>query len=320
MPDRRNALASRTGHGSDLTRGADVIQTMTQDQSSLRRGVVLITLGIFCFTAMDAVAKALLQTYPTAEVVWARFAGHLFFVALYLRSRFVPSLVTGLPWWHVARSLTQLGATVFFFLSLNYIGLAEATALAAISPLLITLGAGLFLGEALGLQRIIGVCVALVGTLIVIRPGLDVFSPAALLPLVCACCFAANLLLTRLVGTRESPWASMIYAALSGTFLCSLVLPFYWQPVALADVPLFLALGFLGAVAQLLIIRAYSVAEAGAMAPFGYLDIVFATLWSVTLFGEHPDSFTIAGALVIVAAGLYVWRQEAFAAQPKPMV
>jgi drug/metabolite transporter (DMT)-like permease len=293
---------------------------MTTSQSSLRRGIVFIALGIFCFTAMDAAAKQLLETYPTAVVIWARFAGHLLFVALYLRSRFIPSLVTAWPWLHVARSLTQLGATVFFFASLNFIGLAEATALASISPLLITLGAGLFLGEVLGLQRLIGVGVALLGALIVIRPGTEVFSPAALLPLICACCFAANMLLTRLVGTRESPWAAMIYAALAGMGASTLGLPFYWQGIALADVPLFLVLGFLGAVAQLLIIRAYSVAEASAMAPFGYLDIVFATLWSILIFAEYPDAFTITGALVIVAAGLYVWRQEASAPQTKPMV
>ena len=282
-------------------------------QSNLRRGIILIAFGIFCFTAMDAVAKALLQTYPTAQVVWARFAGHLMFVVLYLGRRLGPSLVTKMPGWHVLRSLTQLGATVFFFLSLNYIGLAEATALASISPLLITLGAGLFLREGLGLARLTGVGVALIGAMIVIRPGLGVFTPAALLPLICACCFAANMLLTRFVGTRETAWAAMIYAALSGTLLTSLLLPWYWHPVALGDLPLFLALGFLGAVAQLFIIRAYSVAEAGAMAPFGYLDIVFATAWGIAAFGEYPDLYTLLGALVIVLAGLYVWRQESTA-------
>jgi drug/metabolite transporter (DMT)-like permease len=292
----------------------------TLKRANLRRGVILIAAGIFCFTAMDALAKALLETYSTATVVWARFAGHLLFVVLYLGRRVAPSLVTTLPWWHVLRSLTQLGATVFFFLSLNYIGLAEATALASINPLLITLGAGLFLGEGLGRARIIGVCVALVGAMIVIRPGLAVFSPAALLPLICAGCFAANMLLTRHVGTRESPWAAMIYAALLGTLATSALLPIYGQPILLPDVPWFLLLGLLGAVAQLFIIRAYSTAEAGAMAPFGYLDIVFATGWGIAAFGEFPDSFTIVGALVIVAAGLYVWRQETVGAAPKPMV
>ncbi len=276
-----------------------------------RKGVILLSLAIFCFTAMDAVAKYLIALYPTAEVIWARFAGHFLFVVLFLGRRIGPALVTTMPWLHVARSLTQLGATVFFFVSLNFIGLAEATALADINPLLITLGAALFLGERLGLHRIIGVVAAMVGAMIVIRPGSGVFSLAALLPLACAFCYAANMLLTRLVGSRESPWASMIYASLSGMILTSLVLPFYWQPIALTDIPAFLLLGGLGAIAQLFIIRAYSIAEAGAMAPFGYLDMVFALIWSITVFGAYPDGFTLLGALVIAAAGLYVWHQEA---------
>ena len=281
-----------------------------------RNGIVFLALAIFAFTAMDAVAKGLVAHYPTAEVIWARFVGHLAFVLLYLGRRTLPALKTRYPWWHVARSLTQLGATAFFFASLNFIGLAEATALADINPILITLGAALFLGERLSVQRLIGVGGALIGALIVIRPGLGVFSPAALLPLACAFSYAGNMLLTRLVGSRESPWAAMIYAALFGSILCSLVVPFYWVPVAYTDLPNFALLGALGAIAQLFIIRAYSLAEAAAIAPFGYLDIVFASIWSIVVFAEFPDRYTIFGALVIASAGLYVWRQEMTAPSP----
>ena len=284
----------------------------------LTAGVVLLAFAIFCFTAMDALAKHLVALYPTAEVVWARFAAHFLFVLLYLGRRIGPALVTTMPWLHVARSLTQLGATVFFFASLNYVGLAEATALAGINPLLIILGAAFFLGEPLGRHRIIGVLAAMIGALIIIRPGMGVFSSAALLPLACAFSYAANMLLTRLVGSRESPWAAMIYASGGGMILTSLVLPFYWQPIALGDIPAFLALGALGALAQLFIIRAYSMAEAGAMAPFGYLDMVFALVWSVAAFGDLPDTFTLFGALVIAVAGLYVWFQETRQAAPNP--
>ena len=276
----------------------------------------MLSFAIFCFTAMDALAKHLIALYPTAEVIWARFAGHFLFVALFLGRRIGPALVTRMPWLHVARSLTQLGATVLFFASLNFIGLAEATALADINPLLITLGAALFLGERLGLHRVVGVVAAMVGALIVIRPGSGVFSFAALLPLACAFCYAANMLLTRLVGSRESPWASMIYASAAGLILTSLVLPFYWRPIEMGDIPAFLALGALGALAQLFMIRAYSIAEAGAMAPFGYLDMVFALVWSIAAFGQYPDAFTLLGALVIAVAGLYVWFQESRQSEP----
>jgi drug/metabolite transporter (DMT)-like permease len=278
--------------------------------STTRRAVMFMVLAVFSFTALDALAKGLVAQYPTIEVIWARFIGQLFFVLIYLRHRLQSALITRFPMWHVARSATQLGATGFFFASLNYMGLAEATALAEIGPVLITLGAGLFLGERLGRHRIISVLVALAGALIVIRPGSGVFSLTALLPIICAVSYAANILLTRLVGSRESHWAAMFYAAVFGTVLCSMALPFYWQPIAWDDVPAFIALGASGAVAQLFIIRAYSLAEASAIAPYGYLDIVFASFWSIVVFATWPDFYTVAGALVIAAAGLYVWRQE----------
>ena len=281
-----------------------------------RRGILYMALAILGFTAMDAVAKGLVAHYPVTEVIWARFVGHLGFVLIYLRRRVVPALKTKLPLLHLARSLTQLGATAFFFISLKYIGLAEATALADINPVLITLGAGLFLGERLGPARLIGVGIATVGALIVTRPGLAVFTPAAVLPVICAVCFAANMLLTRLAGIRESPWVSMVYGALLGTLFTSVPLPLVWQPINLVDLPAFALLGLLGAVAQLLIIRAFSLAQASAVAPFGYLDIVFATFWSITAFQEYPDRFTLIGALVIALAGLYVWRQEYAAGRP----
>lgn len=275
-----------------------------------RRGILFLAAAIFAFTAMDALAKHLVGIYPTAQVVWARNAGQLIFVVLYLRKRLGEAIVTRMPGWHLARSISQLGATSLFFVSLNYMGLAEATALADINPVLITLGAALFLGERLGRTRIIGVALAALGALIVIRPGLGVFTLAAILPLLCAVSYAANMLLTRHVGQRESPWAAMFYAALFGAIVTSALLPFNFRPIPLGDLGLFALLALLGSIAQLLTIRAYSLTEAAALAPFGYLDMVFATLWSITVFGAWPDSPTLIGALVIALAGLYVWRSE----------
>ena len=277
------------------------------------KGILFLAMAIFCFTAMDALAKHLVAIYPTIEVVWARNVGQLGFVLLYLGPRLKQAVKTRLPGWHLLRSLTPLGATAFFFVSLNYIGLAEATALADINPILITLGAAVFLGEKMSPARLVGVVVAAVGALIVTRPGLGVFSAAAFLPLICAVSYAANMLLTRHVGSQESPWASMFYAAAFGSVVTSAILPFSWQAIPLGDLPLFAVLGALGAIAQLFTIRAYSMAEAAALAPFGYLDMVFAIFWSIAAFGAWPDHFTLLGALVIAVAGLYVWRQERMA-------
>jgi drug/metabolite transporter (DMT)-like permease len=284
--------------------------------SQVTRGVALMILAVFLFTAMDATAKGLIERYPAPQVIWVRFAGQLAVVLMILRQHVRPVLRTRFPVLHLWRSAAQFGATTFFFLSLPYVGLAEATAIADLNPVLITLGAALFLGERLGPRRVAGVIVALLGALIVIRPGAGVFTWAALLPLACALSYAASALLTRRIGTQESVWASMIYAALFGTLLAGAALPFVWEPVAAADLWRFGLIACLGTGAQLCIIRSFSITEAGIVAPFAYLGIVFATVWGAVLYDQWPDAQTVIGALVIAGAGLYVWHRETKAARP----
>lgn len=278
--------------------------------SQITRGVALMILAILFFTAMDATAKGLIERYPAPQVIWVRFAGQLALVLIILGPRLGPVLRTRFPVLHFWRSASQFGATTFFFLSLPHIGLAEATAIADINPVLITLGAALFLGERLGPRRIAGVIVALIGALIVIRPGAGVFSWAAILPLFCALSYATSALLTRRIGAQESVWASMVYAALFGTIVAGGTLPFVWEPIAAGDQPKQPQIACLGTVAQLCIIRSFSITEAGIVAPFAYLGIVFAAFWGAMLYDQWPDRWTVIGALVIVGAGLYVWHRE----------
>lgn len=283
--------------------------------SPVSRGVALMILAILLFTAMDATAKGLIERYPAPQVIWARFAGQLLIVLMILNLRTGPMLRTRYPWLHLARSAFQFGATGLFFLSLSHIGLAEATALTDINPVLITLGAALFLGERLGPRRLAGVIVALVGALIILRPGLGVFSPWALLPLGAAVCYTGNALLTRHIGPKEPVWTSLLHASIFGTALAAIALPFVWTPVTGPDLLLFALVGCLGTGAQLCIIRSFSMTEASIVAPFAYLGIVFATFWGAVLYDQWPDRWTVIGALVIVGAGLYVWHRETRAAR-----
>jgi drug/metabolite transporter (DMT)-like permease len=279
------------------------------------RGILLMILAVALFTLMDALAKGLVARYPAPQIVWARFAGMLLIVLVILRGRIPTLLRTRHPGLHFLRAVSQFGATTSFFLALGHIGLAEATALSDVSPVLITLGAALFLGERLGPRRILGVAAALAGALIILRPGFGVFTPWALLPLFGACCYAANALITRWTGPRESVWTPMLYGAIFGTLLASLPLPALWVPLAAADLPLFAAVGVLGTAAQLCLIRSFTLAEASVVAPFSYLGIVMAAAWGLLFFGEWPDAFDALGALVIVLAGLYVWHRESLAAR-----
>lgn len=286
--------------------------------SPTSRGILLMLCAVLVFTTMDALAKSLIVTYGPMQVVWARYTGQTVIVLALVAHRLRELMRTRYPGLHCARSLFQCGATMLFFSALPFIGLAEATAIMDINPVLITLGAALFLGEKIGPRRLFGVLAAMLGALIIIRPGSGVFSAAALLPLAAAVCYAGYAILTRRVGREESIWTSLIYTAVAGTLVTTAILPFVWQTPAWADVPGFLIIGALGATAQLFLIRAFTLAEAAVVAPFGYVGLLFATFWGVVAFDEYPDMWTGIGAAVIVGAGLYVWHRETRMARALP--
>ncbi|SDE48757.1 DMT family transporter [Rhodobacter capsulatus] len=307
MSDLRDAA---TGHaGGPETAPSSVRLAAEAKAKATAQGIGLFLLALMLFGLMDVAAKKLAQDYPPAMVVWARFAVNLALVTLLFRGKLLTLVRSHQPGLQFLRGCFQMGTVALFFIAIRYIGLADAAALGALSPVLITLGAALFLGEKLGAGRIIGIVAAFTGALIVLRPGAGVMHPAAILALLACFTYAGGALLTRVVRF-DSTATSVLWSAMVGTGLSSLALPFFWQEVAPIDLPLFLAVGALGAVGQAALIVAFRKAEAGSIAPFGYSDLIFSGLWGWAFFAQLPDLYTVIGALVIVAAGVYVWSRE----------
>ena len=266
--------------------------------------------AMFVFTLMDAVAKVLTQEIGVWPTLWIRYLGQAVLVFLIVLPRFGTIVRTSFPLLQLARSVFLMCATMCFFWGISDIGLAEATAIMDISPVLITLGAVLFLGERIGIRRVIGITGALIGAMIVIRPGSDVFSVYALFPLGAAICYSGYNIITRFVGAREDPWTSLFYTALFGAMVFSTIVPFHWQPLSTFIITLMAVLSVMATLAQWLLIKALSLGEASLLAPIGYIALIFATLWGFLLFGDLPDQWTVIGALVIVASSVYVWSRE----------
>ena len=146
--------------------------------------------------------------------------------------------------------------------------------------------------------------------MIIIRPGSAVFSLAALLPLAAAACYAGYSLLTRRVGANEDPWTSLFYTALVGTVVFTILVPFAWQPLDAVSLMIMAGIAVFGMLGQMFLIRAFSAGEAAMLAPYAYAGIIFASGWSMLLFDEWPDLWTVVGTLVIIGSGLYVWHRE----------
>ncbi len=276
------------------------------------RAILLMIAAILSFTLMDASVKALAPRIGVVPTLWARYAGQMLAVLILVAPRLHRVARTRYPGTQLLRSVMLMGATAFFFTGIARIALSDAAALMAINPVLITLGAAVFLGEALGPRRITGIAVALVGALIVIRPGSAVFTLDALLPLAAAACYSTYALLTRRVGGDEDVWTSLFYTGLVGTVLLSAAVPFAWVTPDRTALGLMVLVAGFGTIGQMFLIRAFSLGEAAMLAPYAYVGLIFAALWGVIFFAEYPDSWTLVGALVITGAGLYVWHRETY--------
>ena len=268
--------------------------------------------AVFLFTVMDAIAKQLTKEVGLIQTIWVRYTGQALLVFLIVLPRFREVAKSQYPKLQLLRSVVLMAATCLFFLSISKIGLAEATAIMDINPVLITLGAFLFLGEKIGPRRILGIIASMIGALIIIRPGTDVFTIYAVLPLVAAVCYTAYNLTTRFVGNRESPWTSLLYSALFGAVVFSCMVSFFWQPVSLFAASLMVLLGLCGTFSQLFLIRALAIGEASLLAPFAYVGLIYATIWGLVFFGEFPDKWSILGAIIIAISGFYVWYRDTF--------
>lgn len=273
---------------------------------------------MFLFTSMDVMAKEVAHRTDTVMAIWARYVGQTVAVTLVVLPRLRQVAVTRYPGLQFLRSVLLLISTTCFFFGFVNIGLANASAVMSLNPVLITLGAAVILGERFGLRRALGIGAGLFGALIIIRPGSDVFQPLAVLPLISAVGIAGYALATRFVGKDEDVWTSLLYTAAFGAVVVSAVVPFFWVRPDPLSAGLMLILGSVGAVGHFCLIRAYMAAEASAVAPFSYIGPVFAMLWGIVFFAEAPPGTTYLGALVIVLAGLYVWHRETRGSAPPP--
>jgi len=272
---------------------------------------ILLMIGaVFCFASMDATAKYLMKEIGPAQTIWARYTVQAVIVTVLILPKINVYGRTNYPKLQFLRSVALMMATTLFFFAFSRLGLAEASAIFNISPVLITLGAFLFLREQIGPRRLIGIIVSLLGALIIIRPGTGVFSIYALLPLGAAIFYSTYSLATRFVGTDESPWTSLFYSAIFGAICYSIYIAFYWNPMSYNAILLTIIVGLFGTAGHICLIRALTLGEASLVAPFIYTNLLFTTTWGLVLFGNLPDFWTIVGALIIVAAGIYVWARD----------
>lgn len=276
------------------------------------RGIVLILLASLLFACMDAVSKTLVADYPIGQILWVRYAFFAgFATVLSLRGG---GLVAGFrarrPALNLVRAVLLLAEIACFVLAFRYLPLADTHAIAAVYPLMITALSALVLGEFVGPRRWAAVGVGFAGVVVILRPGLAVFDPAALIPLLGAALFAVYQILTKIAARTDGMVTILLYTGWVGFAITSLVGPLQWTPPDLQGWILLPVAGALGVVGHLLLIKALETAPASVLQPFNYTLLVWATGIGFLVFGDLPDGVTVAGAGIVAGSGIYTWWRE----------
>ncbi len=281
-------------------------------------GMVLMIAAMACFILGDAAAKRLTAEHEVAQIIWVRYLFHLLAMVILLAPFGRLTVRTARLKLQIGRSLFLLVATYCFVTGLSFLPMAEATTLLFLSPLLITALSVPLLGEHVGIRRWTAVSVGFVGVLIVTRPGFGAMHPAAGVVLVAALASAFYQITTRKLASTDNAYTTLFYTAITGVVVFGLVAPFTWRPPTPTGWALMAWSGVTSGLGHFLFIRAHHLAQVAVLAPFLYTQLVFAGIVGFLVFGDLPDAWTVAGALVIILSGLYVFYRERRPAAPRP--
>lgn len=280
---------------------------------NFRLGAMLMTLSAFVFAMQDGISRHLADSYNVYMVVMIRYWFFALFV-LALAARRLPggigaALRPRFPLLQVTRGVLLAAEICVMVTAFTTLGLVESHAVFVCYPLLVAALSGPVLGEKVGWRRWTAIGVGFVGVLVILQPGLRVFSPAALVPLLAAFMFALYGLLTRYVMRGDSAMVSFFWTGITGAAVMTAIGAFQWQPMIAGDWAWMAVLCCTAVLGHWLMIRALEVAEASALQPFAYLLLPFAATLGITVFGDRLELNVALGAAIVVGSGLFtLWR------------
>ncbi len=280
--------------------------------NNTRLGILYMIATTFVFAMQDGISRHLAGEYNVLMVVMIRywfFAAFVIAIASKQSGSIRAAAATKQPVLQIFRGLL-LGAEIcVMVLGFVLLGLVEAHAIFASYPLLVAALSGPILGEAVGWRRWAAIGIGFVGVLIILQPGITVFSPAAIVPLLAALMFALYSLLTRYAARKDATATSFFWTGVTGAVLLTAIGIWSWEPMSGPDWLWMAALCVAGATGHYLLIRCYEVAEASAVQPFAYLQLVFASMIGLTVFSETLELHVALGAALVIGSGLFtLWR------------
>lgn len=271
------------------------------------KGILSMCLGVLFLGLGDAVAKWLGEVHSPMQIIFFRTLVSLPLIVLLAHfSGGLRKLSTKRPGVHLMRGLIYTALMVCFVAGLTLLPLAEATAIAFVAPLFVTLLSVPMLGERIDLPVMVASIIGFIGVLIVVRPGGDAFQLGALLMVVAAVFYALMMVTARRYGSQEHLWAMVFYMTLVPLLVTTVSLPWVWQTPQPWHWFGFLLAGVLGVGATAFITLAFRFAPAAIAAPFDYTAMLWAVLLGWWFWGEMPDIWVWVGSVLIISSGLAI--------------
>lgn len=276
--------------------------------NNARLGIYLMIATTFVFALQDGVSRYLADNYNVYLVVMIRywfFAAFVIAIALRKAGSLRAAAHTSQPLLQMFRGVLLATEICVMVAAFVVLGLVESHAIFACYPLLVAALSGPVLGEKVGWRRWVAIGIGFIGVLIILQPGYTVFAPAAIVPLISALLFALYGLLTRYAARRDSAATSFFWTGVMGAIAITPIGLWNWEPMIGGDWVWMGVLCVTGALGHWLLIRTYEVAEASAVQPFAYLQLVFASAIGLAVFGETLRMNVLVGASLVVLAGLF---------------
>jgi len=264
----------------------------------------------FTFAALGALIKVVSTSLTNEMVVFFRNLCALVFILPWIwYSRPLGGVKTSFFQLHLLRSLLGLGAMYCFFYSIAHLQLSEACLLASTAPLFIPVIAYIWIREPVA-QKVRGaIIIGFIGILLILKPGIGVFQPIAIVALAAGIFAALAMVSIRRMSASEPTIRIVFYFTTFGTLISAVPLVWSWQSPQPKIWCLLILIGMLAAVGQILITKGYSLAPAAQVGPLTYGNVVFATFLGWLFWGESLDAMTWAGAVLICIAGIIATRR-----------
>lgn len=275
------------------------------------KGALIALLAFAVFSTHDIIVKFLGAIYSPVQIVFFSVLFGFPWVSLMLiRDTSSGNLRPRHPWWMALRTVATMATAISAFYAFTVLPLAQVYAFLFAAPLLITILSIPILGERVRLRRWIAVLVGLGGVLVVLRPGAEPLTLGHLAALIAAIGGALASIIVRKIGKDERSVALLIFPMMTNFVVMGAVLPFVYVPMEPMHMGGIAVMSIMALIASALVIEAYKAGEAVIVAPMQYSQIIWASLFGLTIFGEQMDAMTLLGAVIIIGSGIYIVLRE----------